>query len=74
MFAELDFNKSSLVIELLEKGKGFQLLLYYWIDFKNERGNYLVHGITDYLDFNLTEQYGHLFMPLKYYKSLKTSP
>lgn len=74
MHAELDFYKSSLEVELWEKGKGFQLsLLYDWIDFKNESGYYLAPGITEYLDSNLTEQYGHLFMPLGYYKKTKNS-
>ena len=69
LHAELDFYKSSLEVELWEKGKGFQLtLLYDRIDLKNESGYYLAPGITEYLDSNLTKQFGHLFMPLEYYK------
>ena len=75
MPAELDFCESSLVVELWEKGKGFQLLLLYdWIDFKNQSGYYLAPGITEYFNSNLTKQYGDLFMPLEYYKRMKNSP
>ena len=71
LHAELDYYKSSLEVELWEKGKGFQLLLLYdWIDFKNESGYYLAPGITEYFDCNLIKQFGHLFMPLEYYKRM----
>ncbi len=69
LHAELDYYKSSLEVELWEKGKGFQLsLLYDWIDFKNESGYYLAPGLTEYFDSNLIKQFGHLFLPLEYYK------
>ena len=71
LHAELDYYKSSLEVELWEKGKGFQLLLLFdWINYKNESGYYLAPGITEYFDSNLIKQFGHLFMPLEYYKRL----
>jgi hypothetical protein len=70
MSAKLDFYESSLVVELWKKGKGFQLILLYdLINFKNEESEYcLAPGISQYEFSNLTEQYGHLFYPLEYYK------
>jgi hypothetical protein len=71
LHAELDYYESSLEVELWEKGKGFQLLLLFdWINYKNESGFYLAPGITEYFDSNLIKQFGHLFMPLEYYKRL----
>jgi len=71
LHAELDYYKSSLEVELWEKGKGFQLLLLFdWINYKNVSGYYLAPGITEYFDSNLIKQFGHLFMPLEYYKRL----
>jgi hypothetical protein len=71
LYAELDFYESSLEVELWKKGKGFQLaLLYDWMDLNNKSGYYLAPGISQYSDSNLTEQYGHLFMPLEYYKRI----
>jgi hypothetical protein len=71
LYAELDFYESSLVVELWNKGKGFQLvLLYDWIDLNGESGYYLAPGISQYIDSNLTDQYGHLFLPLEYYKRI----
>lgn len=72
MHAELDFYESSLEVELWEKGKGFKLsLLYDWIDFRNESGYYLAPGINEFHDSHLTEKYGHLFMPLAYYRRIE---
>ena len=72
MEAELDFYESSLKIELWEKGKGFQLvLLYDQIDLNNgSTAIRLAPGLSQYLNSNLTEQYGHLFYPLEYYQRL----
>ncbi len=73
MHASLDFYESSLEVELWKKGKGFQLILLYdLINFKNEKGEYcLAPGISQYESDNLTEQYGHLFGPLEYYRRIK---
>lgn len=76
MLARLDFYESSLEVELWKKGKGFQLILsYLLIDFKNEKSEYcLAPGHSQYESDNLTEQYGHLFDPLEYYKRIKNNP
>ena len=72
MLAELDFYESILEVELWEKGKVFQLsLLYDWIDFRNESGYYLAPGISENINSHLTKKYGHLFMPLEYYKKIE---
>jgi hypothetical protein len=74
LYAELDYYESSLVVELWEKGKGFQLLLLYdWIEFKDKSGYYLAPGLSQYLGENMTEQYGQLFMPFGYYEKDKNS-
>ena len=71
MFAELDFYESSLEVELWKKGKGFQLsLLYDWMDYRIEPGYRLAPGLIQNADDNLTEKYGHLFMPLEHYKRI----
>jgi len=71
MFAELDFYESSLEVELWEKGKGFQLsLLYDWMDYRIGPGYRLAPGLIQNADDNLTEKYGHLFMPLEHYKRI----
>ena len=74
MHASLDFYESSLEVELWKKGKGFQLILLYdLINFKNETSEYcLAPGISQYVADNFTEQYGHLFGPLEYYKRIKS--
>jgi|ERR1035441_8451010 hypothetical protein len=73
MHAKLDFYESSLEVDLWKKGKGFQLiLLHVLINFKNEKSKYcLAPGLLQYESDNLTEQYGHLFYPLEYYKRIK---
>ena len=74
LHAELDYYESSLVVELWEKGKGFQLLLLYdWIEFSHKSGYYLAPGLSDYLDSKMTKQYGQLFMPFGYYEKDKNS-
>lgn len=75
MYAKLDFYESSLAVELWKKGKGFQLILLYdLINLKNEESEYcLAPGLSQYESANLTEQYGHLFYPLEYYKRIKTA-
>ncbi len=76
MHAKLDFYESSLEVELWKKGKGFQLILMYdLINFKNEESEYcLAPGLSQYESDNLTEQYGHMFYPLEYYKKTKNCP
>ena len=72
MYAELDFYESSLEVELWENGKGFQLsLLYDWMDYRIEPGYRLAPGLVQNVDDNLTEKYGHLFMPLEHYKQIE---
>jgi hypothetical protein len=69
MIAELDFYKSSLEVELWKKGKGFQLILSYdWIDLRTGSDYYLAPGLSENINSNLVNKYGHLFEPLDYYK------
>ena len=71
MYAELDFYESSLEVELWEQGKGFQLSLSYdWMDYRVEPRYRLAPGLIQYADDNLTEKYGHLFMPLEHYERI----
>lgn len=71
MIAELDYYESSLEIELWTKGKGFRLtMLYDWMDYRVDPGYRLAPGLIQYADDNLTEKYGHLFMPLEHYKRI----
>jgi hypothetical protein len=72
MEGKLDYYESSLEIDLWEKGKGFQLvLLYDQIDLDNGKTAIcLAPGLSQYLNSNLTEQYGHLFYPLEYYQQI----
>jgi len=75
MDAELDFYKSSLNVELWKKGKGFHLsLLYDWIVFRNESGFFLAPSITEYMESDLYEKFGHLFMPFGYYRKIENLP
>ena len=69
MIAELDFYKSSLEVELWKKGKGFHLILSYdWIDLRTGSDYYLAPGLSENINSNLVNKYGHLFEPLDYYK------
>lgn len=75
MYAELDFYKSSLNVELWEKGKGFHLsLLYDWINFRNESGYFLAPSISEYMGSDLYEKLGHLFLPFGYYRKIEKLP
>jgi hypothetical protein len=76
MYAALDFYETSLQVELWKKGTGFQLILLYdLINFKNEESDYcLVPGLSQYESSNLTERYGYLFEPLKYYTKTENYP
>lgn len=70
MHAELDYYKTSLEVELWEKGKGFQLSLM--PDTMNERE--LVPGISRYTSDKFLDKYYYLFGPLtRYTRTGKTS-
>lgn len=72
MHAELDYYKSSLEVELWEKGKGFHLcLLYDYIDLKVDSGYYLAPGISRYEEDDFLDKYYYLFEPLDYYKKIE---
>jgi len=72
MHAELDDYGSSIVVELWEKGKGFQLcLLYDFINLKDEPGYYLAPGLSRNLEDKFLDKYNYLFEPLDYYKKIK---
>lgn len=72
MNAELDYNETSLEVDLWTKEKGFQLsLLYDWIEFRNETPCYcLAPSLTNYIEDDYTNKYAELFMPLDYYKRI----
>ena len=74
MKATLDFYESSLEVELWPQESGFQLvLLYDWINFRNDESEYcLAPGLSENFDSDLVQKYGHLFEPLGYYKRVKT--
>jgi hypothetical protein len=70
MHAELDYYKTSLDVELWEKGKGFQLNLMPEIMNENE----LVPGISRYTNDKFLDKYYYLFGPLtRYTRTGKTS-
>ncbi len=72
MYAELDFEESSLVVDLWEKGECFNLSLAYdWIDFNEEPGYRLAPSLIENAGSDLTEKYGELFMSLDYYKRIE---
>lgn len=73
MLAELDYIKTSLEVELWEKGKGFQLCLgYICNDFDNETNkDCLAPGISIYEGDRISDKFMDLFGPLYNYKRLQ---
>lgn len=73
MHAELDYYRSSIEVELWEKGKGFHLcLLYDYIEFRNEEGGYfLAPGLSRYEEDTFLDKYFYLFQPLDYYRKIE---
>ena len=69
MLAEFDYYKSSLEVELWEKGKGFRLcLLYDLIHIRDKSPEYcLSPGLSIYENDKFLKKYFHLFEPLDYY-------